>query len=140
MTTTFTIICEVPATCADAFAAWSTDRLPGWWWPQHPDTDYRFDPARERHWEISSASRPATVAGSFTGVEPGRRLGFTWTWSDEVSHGEESTVEVTFAPSEAGSRVTLAHTCAADDVAAFRREWEEILDRLVGLMAASRVE
>jgi uncharacterized protein (TIGR03086 family) len=74
-----------------------------------------------------------SAAGSFTEVEPGRRVVFTWGWegSPELPPGA-STVTVTLEPAEGGTTVRLVHDGLNDEQAASHAEgWNHYLDRLV---------
>jgi len=74
-----------------------------------------------------------TVCGTFTEVEPGRRVVFTWGWEDsgELPPGA-STVIVTLEPAEGGTLVRLVHEGLTGEQAANHAEgWSHYLDRLV---------
>ena len=74
-----------------------------------------------------------TVCGTFTEVEPGRRVVFTWGWEDsgELPPGA-STVIVTLEPAEGGTLVRLVHEGLTGEQAASHAEgWSHYLDRLV---------
>ncbi len=73
------------------------------------------------------------ASGTFTEVEPGKRVVFTWGWegSDVVPPGA-STVTITLEPSDGGTQVTLAHSGLPDEDQERGHEggWTEFLDRL----------
>ena len=73
------------------------------------------------------------VAGTFTEVDPGRRVVFTWGWegSPDLPPGT-STVVVTLEPAEGGTMVHLTHEgLSAEQEASHAAGWTHYLDRLV---------
>ena len=74
-----------------------------------------------------------TACGTFTEVEPGKRVVFTWGWEDseELPPGA-STVIVTLEPAEGGTLVRLVHEGLTGEQAASHAEgWSHYLGRLV---------
>jgi uncharacterized protein (TIGR03086 family) len=74
-----------------------------------------------------------TARGTFTEVEPGQRVVFTWGWEDsaELPPGA-STVIVTLEPAEGGTLVRLVHEGLTGEQAASHAEgWAHYLGRLV---------
>jgi len=74
-----------------------------------------------------------SVAGTFTEVEPGRRVVFTWGWegSADLPPGA-STVIITLEPATGGTMVHLVHEGLADEQeASHAAGWTHYLDRLV---------
>jgi uncharacterized protein (TIGR03086 family) len=77
----------------------------------------------------------AHAVGTFTEVEPGRLLAFTWGWegSDALPPGA-SDVTITFTPAGGGTRVTLVHDgLDAEQGASHAQGWSHYLGRLVEL-------
>ena len=73
------------------------------------------------------------VAGTFTEVDPGRRVVFTWGWegSPDLPPGT-STVVVTLEPAEGGTMVHVTHEgLSAEQEASHAAGWTHYLDRLV---------
>jgi uncharacterized protein (TIGR03086 family) len=114
------------------------------------------EPERLRRWHGLSAAVdlrvggdyrltvvPGGVAtGSFTEIEPGRRLVYTWGW-----HGHEtvppgaSTVQVDFEPVGDKTLVRLTHTgLGAEDAANHRGGWTHYLDRLENIATKGTVD
>jgi uncharacterized protein YndB with AHSA1/START domain len=108
---------------------------------------YFTDPARYVQWMGSEAQLDAEpggtyrvkmrdgveAAGEFVAVEPPRRVVFTWGWSgDDAVPPGSSTVVVTLAAEDGGTRVVLRHEGLPDDGqrAHHKQGWEQYLDRL----------
>jgi uncharacterized protein (TIGR03086 family) len=76
---------------------------------------------------------PGHVAvGTFREVEPGKRIVFGWGWAGSTDVAPDaSTVTVTVAPIEGGSRVTLTHEGLDEQQAKLHAEgWDHYLGRL----------
>ena len=74
-----------------------------------------------------------SARGSFTEVEPGRRVVFTWGWEGaaDLPPGA-STVTITLEPAAGGTLVRLVHEGLTGEQAASHAEgWSHYLDRLV---------
>jgi uncharacterized protein (TIGR03086 family) len=74
-----------------------------------------------------------TACGSFTEVEPGKRVVFTWGWEDsaELPPGA-STVIVTLEPAEGGTLVRLVHEgLTGEQAESHGQGWSHYLGRLV---------
>jgi uncharacterized protein (TIGR03086 family) len=74
-----------------------------------------------------------SAAGSFTEVEPGKRVVFTWGWegSPDLPPGA-STVTILLEPTAGGTTVRLVHDGLTDEQAASHAEgWNHYLERLV---------
>ncbi|MGP9649828.1 TIGR03086 family metal-binding protein [Glutamicibacter sp. AOP38-B1-38] len=114
------------------------------------DADAAFalvtEPERLRRWQTVACRVDLTVgggfrftmgpghqaSGTFTEIEPGRRLVFTWGWegSDAVPPGD-STVFITLEPLAQGTAVTLRHEgLNAEQSAGHAEGWNHFLDRL----------
>jgi len=133
-TTTVTVSRTVPAPPGRVFEAWTdVDRLATWWWPQLAGTTYDVDARRGGRFRIQSPAIGATVTGTYTEVDPPRRLVFTWVWQDEGEPASgEDTVVVTFVPDGAGTAVTVEHTSAEHvPEGGAEQGWNDVMDRLV---------
>jgi uncharacterized protein (TIGR03086 family) len=74
-----------------------------------------------------------SACGTFTEVEPGRRVVFTWGWEgDAALPPGASTVTITLEPAEGGTIVRLVHDGLTGQQAAMHGEgWTHYLGRLV---------
>ena len=115
------------------------------------DLDRTFElitqPERLRRWQTVAARVDLRVGGefrwtvtpghhatgSFTEIEPGRRLVFTWGWEqNEEMAASDSVVTLTLEPAEGGTSVRLTHAGLAEKQEAAHAEgWNHYLNRLV---------
>ena len=123
------------------------------------DIDTAFElitqPERLRRWKTVAARVDLRVGGeyrwtivpghsamgSFTEVEPGKRVVFTWGWegSPDLPPGA-STVTITLEPTDGGTTVRLVHDGLNDEQAAKHAEgWNHYLERLVSEATAGDV-
>ncbi len=74
-----------------------------------------------------------SARGSFTEVEPGKRVVFTWGWDDSTDLPPgASTVTITLEPAASGTIVRLTHDGLTDEQSASHGEgWSHYLGRLV---------
>jgi uncharacterized protein (TIGR03086 family) len=109
------------------------------------------DPERLRRWQAVTARVDLraggeyrftmipghTAAGTFTEIEPGKRLVYTFGWEGDADLPPgASTVTVTLEPAEGGTRVILVHEGLTDEQAAGHAEgWQHYFERL--LLAAT---
>ena len=115
-----------------------------------PETVFEFftDPEKATRWlciEATIDPRPGGVylqthpgndgrmyhqQGKFVEVSPPGRLVFTWSFDDV-----ESLVEVTLEPTDDGTRLRLVHSGLPEFALKDHESgWNELLDRLVGLL------
>jgi uncharacterized protein (TIGR03086 family) len=105
------------------------------------------EPDRLRRWQVITARVDLraggdyrwtivpghSAAGTYTEVEPGRRVVFSWGWegSADLPPGE-STVIITLEPATGGTLVRLVHEgLTGDQEASHAGGWNHYLDRLV---------
>ena len=105
------------------------------------------EPDRLRRWQVVTARVDLraggdyrwtivpgnSAAGTFTEVEPGRRVVFTWGWegSADLPPGA-STVTITLEPADGGTLVRLVHEgLTAEQAASHGEGWNHYLGRLV---------
>ena len=116
--------------------------------PVDPDTAFALitEPERLRRWQTVAARVDLRVGGdyrwtitpghsavgTFTEVEPGKRVVFTWGW--QASGADASTVTIILEPAEGGTTVRLIHEGLSDEAAAGHTEgWIHYLGRLKAL-------
>jgi uncharacterized protein (TIGR03086 family) len=109
-------------------------------------------PARLRRWQTVAARVELKVggeyrwtitpghhaAGTFTEIEPGKRVVFTWGWEQpEAPADNVSTVAITLEPADGGTTVRLVHEGlpTPEAVAAHSEGWNHYLDRLLAAAA-----
>jgi uncharacterized protein YndB with AHSA1/START domain len=98
----------IPAPVEEVFDGWLDPKLPGTPWSMadkllfHPQVDGFF------YWNIKGAPH----YGRFTQLERPSRLQHTW--MSRSTHGEESTVTVTFEKLGENTRMTLVHSGLPD--------------------------
>ena len=104
------------------------------------------EPDRLRRWKVVSARVdlraggeyrwtvvPGHVAaGTFTEVEPGRRIVFGWGWEGSPDLGPDaSTVTITVEPADGGTLVTLVHSgLTQEQVTSHLEGWNHFFGRL----------
>jgi uncharacterized protein YndB with AHSA1/START domain len=103
---------DLPATPSEAFAAFTAGFSE--WWPAATHSLSRGRATRCRLEAVTGGAVEERAPdgavhrwGTVEALEPGRRLRFTWHPGREP--GTAQWVELTFAPRDAGSRVTLTH-------------------------------
>jgi uncharacterized protein (TIGR03086 family) len=84
----------------------------------------------EYRWTIAPGH---TAAGTFTEVEPSKRIVYTWGWEGQADLPPgASTVTITLEPAEGGTRVRLVHEGLTDEQATGHAEgWQHYWDRLL---------
>lgn len=134
--TTITISRTVAAPPERAYAAWiEPEQLATWWWPHLPDTTYEVDARPGGSYRIDSPTAGIRVEGTFTEVEPARRLVYTWLWSSgRDGDVPEDVVEVTFEPNGTGTVVTVRHTSVEDITQGGAEQgWNDVMNRLAAV-------
>lgn len=130
---------EIDAPVDEVWDAWTTaEALAGWWWSHWDDVAIEADVRPGGAYRIEASDHGIAVEGEYLVVEPGRRLAFTWVWTDDDGASRDEAVEVTFAPSGGGTALTLRHTGPWDDDApadSYRQGWEFVLGALAKRVA-----
>ncbi|MGA2209801.1 MAG: TIGR03086 family metal-binding protein [Acidimicrobiales bacterium] len=116
--------------------------------PLGPDETFAMltEPERLRRWQAVTARVDLraggeyrwtivpglSAAGTFSEIEPGKRLVFTWGWEgDESLPPGASTVTITLEPAEGGTLVRLVHDGLTSEQAAGHSEgWKHYWERL----------
>lgn len=130
------IVRRVGGSPAAVYAAWTRpELLARWWGPHHTrvesaEVDARVG-GRFRVVLVEDSGARHEVSGTYTAVEPERRLVFTWNWAGAAPE-RESRVSLSFLAVPGGTELTLVHDRFADTDTAtrHRRGWTESLERL----------
>ncbi|MCX6499634.1 MAG: TIGR03086 family metal-binding protein [Arthrobacter sp.] len=118
--------------------------------PVSPDEAFALitRPERLRRWQTVAARVDLRVggdyrwtitpghsaAGTFTEIEPGKRVVFTWGWEDAIAPSDHSTVTITLDEVEGGTMVRLVHEgLGPEEEVGHTEGWKHFLDRLVVL-------
>jgi uncharacterized protein YndB with AHSA1/START domain len=133
--TTLTLVRRIKAPPERVFAAWTRpELLSRWFGPHHvmvarAEIDARVG-GSFRIEMVEDGGARHQVGGTYTEVEPSRRLAFTWAWLSMPERQSRVTVEFRALPE--GTEVTLVHDRFADAETAtrHRRGWTESLERL----------
>lgn len=133
--TTLTLVRRIKAPPERVFAAWTRpELLSRWFGPHHvmvarAEIDARVGGSFRIEMVEDGGARHG-VSGTYTEVEPERRLAFTWAWVSMPERQSRVTVEFRALPE--GTEVTLVHDRFADAETAtrHRRGWTESLERL----------
>jgi uncharacterized protein (TIGR03086 family) len=122
--------------------------------PLGPDETFAMltEPARLRRWQAVTARVDLraggeyrwtivpglSAAGTFSEIEPGKRLVFTWGWEgDESLPPGASTVTITLEPADGGTLVRLVHDGLTSEQAAGHGEgWKHYWERLAAAGAS----
>jgi uncharacterized protein YndB with AHSA1/START domain len=127
----------VPASASEVFAAFVEEGRITQWWPDEADIDPVVGGAYELRWPAMEW----TLRGTFTDVDPDRRLAFTWSWDHEPGTPHR-TVRITFTPAEAGTELTLTHgdytPADAEERQSHLDGWQFFLGRLAALLDERR--
>jgi uncharacterized protein YndB with AHSA1/START domain len=89
----------------ELFDHWVVPELVVQWWPQEATVEPRVGGAYRLEWP----EKNWVLSGFYTAFDPGRKLGFTWSWNHDVGGGAPLQVDVAFEPAEKGSRMTITH-------------------------------
>src|SRR5690606_16427684 len=95
------------------FRAWTDPRvLVEWWGPEGYTTpEHQIDMRVGGHWRAvmrSPAGEAHIVSGVYCEITPPNRLVMTWGWEQpDGTRGHEPVVEVSLAPTPAGTRLRL---------------------------------
>lgn len=126
------------------FRAWTeAEQLARWFGPQgFTCPTHEIDPRPGGAYRITMRSPEGTlhtVAGTYTAVEPPRRLAFTWAWEGESGRGHESAVELTLRGHADGTELVLTHRRHESVEARDRHAegWASCMEKLAAYVAAA---
>jgi uncharacterized protein YndB with AHSA1/START domain len=125
------------------FRAWTEpEQLARWFGPRgFTCPEHAIDPRPGGAYRVTMRSPEGTlhtVSGTYTAVEPPRRLAFTWAWEQEGARGHESAVELALSAHPEGTELVLTHRRHESVEARDRHTegWSSCLDKLVAYVAA----
>lgn len=146
MTTALSMVRRFGASPARVYAAWTRpEQLARWWGPHHTRVENAEAEARPggrfRVVLVEDNGARHEVSGTYSEVEPERKLVFSWAWASAPER--ESRVSVSFRAVPEGTELTLVHDrfADADTATRHRRGWTESLEKLsarfAGIIQAS---
>ena len=96
--------------------------------------------AARSEWSCAIPTRTSTYGGggSYTEIDPPRRLAFTWIWDDDAVAGEQL-IEIDFEEADGGTKVRFTHSDLWDEEAVRSHEdgWSKVFDNLERVLAES---
>lgn len=133
----------VAASPARIFDAWTVaDQLKRWTCPDpNASVEADIDLRTGGHYSIRMGAEggPFTAHGTYSKVDPPRRLAYTWGWKEETHPmREETLVTVELAPVQDGTEIRLTHEGfpTPSDVDGHKQGWRICLERLAELLTA----
>jgi len=130
---------------ADAvFEAWTSEEvLRRWWRVEHDwetteaEADVRIGGAVRVVMRDPGKGAEYGGGGTYTEIEPPRRLAFTWTWDGDT---RQTLIEIDFIESDGATTVSFTHSGLWDEQAVRDHEngWSKILARLDLTLQAAR--
>ncbi|WP_427017404.1 TIGR03086 family metal-binding protein [Pseudarthrobacter sp. P1] len=119
----------IPATPDEAFALITQPERLRRWQTVAARVDLRV--GGDYRWTITPGH---SAAGTFTEIDPGKRVVFTWGWEGAAAPADLSTVTITMDAVDGGTTVRLVHEgLGAGEEAGHTEGWNHFLDRLVAL-------
>lgn len=110
--------------------------LSGWFWPERFGTVAEVDLRVGGVFRLEAPKADLGVSGTYTVVDPSRRLAMTWRWAGEEY---ESLVTIDLAAAAGGATQLTVHHERLEDRASVEQHtqgWSDCLDRLPGWLAA----
>lgn len=136
-----TLVRRIKAPPGKVYAAWTRPEMMVAWWGPHntrvasAEADARIG-GRFRVVMMEDNGERHEVSGTYSEVEPERKLAFSWAWVTMPER--ESRVAVMFRAVAEGTELTVLHEQFADEPARIGHEqgWNEALERLESLFQA----
>ena len=127
------LIGELPRTPAEVFRYFTDGALLSQWWAEQATVDARTDGEYELAWP----SQGTRLLGRYLVVEPGARLVFTWSFAHEPI--APRTVDLQFAATDGGTRLTIDHTHGPDpdERQGYIDGWKYFVERLRSLLSVT---
>jgi uncharacterized protein YndB with AHSA1/START domain len=103
------------ATPEKVFKAWTDPAiLVKWWGPEGFNTpECKMDVRAGGAWRttmVEPGGKGHTCSGVYREISPAKRLVLTWGWEEEGKRGHETVVELTFEPTQGGTRMRLVQS------------------------------
>ena len=126
------------------FEAWTSEEvLRRWWRVEHDwetteaEADVRIGGAVRVVMRDPGKDAEYGGGGTYTEIEPPRRLAFTWTWDGDT---RQTLIEIDFIESDGATTVSFTHSGLWDEQAVREHEngWSKILARLDLTLQAAR--
>jgi uncharacterized protein YndB with AHSA1/START domain len=126
------------------FEAWTSEEvLRRWWRVEHDwetteaEADVRIGGAVRVVMRDPGKGAEYGGGGTYTEIEPPRRLAFTWTWDGDT---RQTLIEIDFIESDGATTVSFTHSGLWDEQAVREHEngWSKILARLDLTLQAAR--
>jgi uncharacterized protein YndB with AHSA1/START domain len=124
----------IPGPAGEVFDVWFDPECPGgpWHGAKKVIMNFAVDgaQARVKTPEIADTGGLVGIFGRFTAIDRPRAVEHTW--MSEHTHGIETTVSVTFEPSNGGTQMTIVHRGIPDDDMGrgHERGWTSLLTRV----------
>lgn len=118
----------------EVFELWTVPEKLKLWWPPEATVDLRPGGTYQFSWP----KQGWTLRGTYTSLDPGRSLAFSWTWDHEKADTKQVTVRLSEIQ-DGGTEVQLEHgpyeaVPADEELRQSHREgWTHFLGRLVAL-------
>lgn len=138
MTETHTLRIErtFQASAEAVFDAWTSEEVMRRWWHAEvgwetsaAEVDLRVGGAVRVVMRDPAEDREFGGGGTYTEIDPPKRLAFTWTWDD---HTRQMLIEIDFAEADGSTTVIFTHSHLWDEEAVRAHEggWNRALDNL----------
>ena len=119
------IVKAKPGAVFDAFT--KSDQMKKWWGPEGmtcPKAEIDLRPGG-RYETLMQAPDCTTryVRGTFTEIEPGKKVAYTWAWYTDDKPGNETRVAVAFTEKDGGTEVHLHHEGFANQEECDQHNW-----------------
>ena len=100
-----------------------------------PATQMDIDPVVGGHYRLIMKGEDHTAMneGTFTTVEPGKRVVYSWEWNKD---GEVTQIEVNFYPTDTGTAVHILHSGFKTEEAAVAHDngWDSYIKGLLAIL------
>lgn len=125
---------RIAAPAERVWDAWaSADVLAAWWWSHWDDVRIEADVRPGGRYLIEARRHGMSLSGEYLVVEQGRRIAFTWVWTDDDGASRDEAVDVAFEEDDDATTVVVRHTGPwSDDAPAdsYRQGWDFVLGQL----------